>query len=207
MSIRSGTGTDQTMSTGYTNSVTVASLNIDPTNQIARYSVTGTVPSNATQVGVIFSYTPSTPPAGASDIFVVTNVQLEEGAVATRFRRNGANYDQELSACKRYFWALTPATLPGQIASLHATGSTTGYAGFIFGHTFRVAPSMTVSANNVLRWHNPGVSIGEANSLSAATGVDSMQLNLGTASGLGFGGFYAIEWTSGSGFIYLSAEL
>lgn len=156
--------------------------------------------------GVQFSFTHNGS-SGNSLGGLWAGLQIEIGSAATHFRRNGANFDQELSSCKRYFWALTPSTLPGQITSLHATGSTTGYAGFIYGHTFRVAPSMTVSANNVLRWHNPGVSIGEANSISAATGVDSMQLNLGTASGLTFGTYYAVEWTSGSGFIFLSAEL
>lgn len=92
------------MAAGYTNSVTFASLNINPTTQITRYSVTGTVPSNSSQIGVIFSYTPSTPTALANDIFVVANVQLEEGSVATPFRRNANSIQGELAACQRYFF-------------------------------------------------------------------------------------------------------
>lgn len=69
-----------------------------------KYSVTGTIASNALELDAGFYYTP-TGTAGADDSFYITGVQLEVGTVATPFERR--LYGQELMLCQRYYYRVT----------------------------------------------------------------------------------------------------
>jgi hypothetical protein len=100
--LRTGTGTDQnytltgyTGSSGFSNTVTL-------TTTWQRFSVTGTVASNVTEIATEFRWTP-TGTAGANDYAEVTGVQVELGSVATTFARNGGTIQGELAACQRYY--------------------------------------------------------------------------------------------------------
>jgi hypothetical protein len=97
----SGTGIDQNP-LSFTGSSTVASGTQSLSSSWQRFSLTGTMPSNSTEFYSIFTYTP-TGTAGANDFFEVTGLQLEEGAVATPFKRNAPNIQAELAACQRYY--------------------------------------------------------------------------------------------------------
>jgi hypothetical protein len=108
MIVRSGTGTNQPVN-NMTGAFTVAGATRGVTQTWQRITVTGTVPTNATQIGVEFSYTP-TGTAGATDYFEVTNVQLEAGAVATPFKRNAPSIQAELAACQRYYQKFSGST-------------------------------------------------------------------------------------------------
>jgi hypothetical protein len=97
--LETGTGTDQNYISAWTGSVpTVGSFTLTASWQ--RFTVTGSVPSNATGVGVSFYYTP-VGTAGAADYFEVTGVQLEEGSVATPFEHRPIG--TELALCQRYY--------------------------------------------------------------------------------------------------------
>jgi hypothetical protein len=105
--INSGTGTDQNFRNGFTGNTVVASSGVTLTTSWQRFSITGTVSSLATQVGVQFSYTP-VGTAGAADHFEITGVQLEEGTIATPFEQRPIG--TELSLCQRYYEVgVTPA--------------------------------------------------------------------------------------------------
>ena len=100
----SGTGTDQTGTsfggwTGYSEWQNVSAVAL--TTSWVRYQVTGTVPSNATQVGVRVGYAPSGT-AGADDAIYLTGIQLEVGPVATPFTTATGTLSGELQACRRY---------------------------------------------------------------------------------------------------------
>jgi hypothetical protein len=102
----SGTGTNQSAAsqfggwTGYSewqNSATFA-----PTSTWTKFTSTGTVPSNATQIGVRVGWqTAGT--AGADDSLQITGVQIEAGSVATPFTTATGTIQGELAACQRYF--------------------------------------------------------------------------------------------------------
>ena len=98
-SIRSGTGTDQKVYQ-FTGLVSQFS-SIAVTNSWSRYSMTKTIPSDATEVGAIISTGVFTGTAGADDSLYITGVQLEKGSVATAFEYR--NYQQELAMCQRYY--------------------------------------------------------------------------------------------------------
>jgi hypothetical protein len=97
-----GTGTDQNLLNGYTGSSTVLSNGKTLTTTWQRFTTTGTIPTTATEFGLLFAYTP-TGTAGAADYFEVTGVQLEVGSVATPFKTY-ATIQGELAACQRYYF-------------------------------------------------------------------------------------------------------
>ena len=124
--IASGTGTDQPVYafTGFTYAV---DQNVTPTTSWVRYSVTGAIPSNATEVGLeMFSNAAGT--AGTNDYVDITGLQLEIGSVPTPFVRSAGTIQGELAACQRYYWRGAPT---GSYTSFStyapATSTTTVY--------------------------------------------------------------------------------
>lgn len=107
-----GTGTDQALRSGYTGQIASATVCTLSTSW-QRFTFTTTIPSNATQMGFIFQNIP-VGTAGANDYFEVTGVQLEEGSVATPFRRNANSIQGELAACQRYYFRLGDPNIGGQ---------------------------------------------------------------------------------------------
>jgi hypothetical protein len=104
----SGTGTDQNAASygGWTSySEWHNASAVTPTTSWVRYSVTGTVPSNATQVGIRLGFA-GVGTAGADDSFSIAGVQLEISSVPTLFSRAGGDIQGELAACQRYYWRI-----------------------------------------------------------------------------------------------------
>jgi hypothetical protein len=101
LSVRSGTGTDQRHN-AYTGAVDFIAQNLILTTSWQRFSYSGAVPTNSTELAIIFTRG-ATGTAGADDWFEVTGVQLEAGPVATPFRRNANSLEGELAACQRYY--------------------------------------------------------------------------------------------------------
>ncbi len=130
ITLGSGTGTDQQLgNTGFTGFSTVAANNsITPTSTWTRYSITGTVGSSATQLGLEIGYTP-TGTAGANDFIEVTGIQLDEGSVALPYRRASSTIQGELAACQRYYWRNTARA--AQLQTITSTGtSLLGMSGY-----------------------------------------------------------------------------
>jgi hypothetical protein len=126
--LSSGTGTDQNIVTGFTGQVNLAVANQTLTATWQRFTMTGTVATNATELAFV-AYSNPTGTAGANDYFEITGVQVEVGSVATPFKTYAATIQGELAACQRYFYRflsgiiglgnyftstrlLTPLTLP-----------------------------------------------------------------------------------------------
>jgi hypothetical protein len=108
--IYSGTGTDQRVY-NYTGQVSVASANQAITSTWTKYTSTGTVPANSTELGFQILWTP-TGTAGADDSIKITGVQLEQGSTATDFERRPIGV--ELALCQRYFYKTFPQNVaPG----------------------------------------------------------------------------------------------
>jgi hypothetical protein len=142
--MRSGTGTDQTQVGGFTGSATVGSGTAALTTTWQRFTVTGTPGSTTTQMGLYF-YCDPTGTAGANDYFEITGVQLEQGSVATAFKRSngaGGTIQGELSACMRYYWRNTSGeTLAAMSASMPAGSTTEVDHPVVFPVPMRVRPT------------------------------------------------------------------
>ena len=85
--VYSGTGIDQSaanLAGAWTGTTTPITSSQAITTTWTRYSFTGTIPANCTQLGAYIAYTPSGT-AGADDNIYITGVQLETGSVATPF--------------------------------------------------------------------------------------------------------------------------
>lgn len=142
ISISYGTGTDGNLATGFTspNSTTVNHV-ISVSN--TQYTVTATLPSNTTQLAVRFTYTPAGT-ALTNDYFEVTDVQLEEGAVATAFERRP--YSVELGICQRYFFSFGGSSSFEAIGSGSSNTTSLAYINVSLPVKMRISPAVTYSA-------------------------------------------------------------
>lgn len=148
MRILSGTGTDQNIIGvgGFTGQATVVSQSRTITTSWARYQVTGTVASTATELAIQFQYTPTTATAGANDWFEVTGAQLEIGATPTPFKMAGGTIEGELAACQRYFQK--HGLVSGAFLAIgYGSGTTTTNTFWAISPPMRIAPSSVAYTN------------------------------------------------------------
>jgi hypothetical protein len=137
-----GTGTDQFVFSGYTGQVGT-DYPVTLTTTWQRFTQTVTIPSNATEIGFYFGYTPSGT-AGAADYFEITGVQMELGSTATTFSRAGGSVPAELALCQRYYYQYLTGTSKaiGVVTFFAATQVETAIQ---FPVTMRIAPTLVVS--------------------------------------------------------------
>jgi hypothetical protein len=139
--LKTGTGTDQNIYSGFTGAVNAVLQTATLTTTWQRFTYTATLASSITQIAVGFEFAP-VGTAGAADYFEVTGAQLELGSVATTFSRAQGTIQGELAACQRYYYR-QPA---GAINQYFSTGglietSTSGWASISATVTMRTAPT------------------------------------------------------------------
>ena len=101
-SINAGEGTDENpfgMTSTNSSSQSFTLLETDTS-----HTLTFDIPSDKTQVTVLFNYTP-TGTAGTNDWFEIADCQLEMGTAATPFEN--VSYGDELARCQRYYYRIT----------------------------------------------------------------------------------------------------
>ena len=138
--IYSGTGTDENVDSSYTGQATVASSTPTLTTSWQRFTLTGTVASNATELALRFQSTP-TGTAGTNDYYDITGVQLEIGAVATLFSTASGTLQGELALCQRYGF-LQASGANQHLLTTEADGSGTPYAIVQFPVLMRTSPTL-----------------------------------------------------------------
>jgi hypothetical protein len=124
--IYTGTGTDQ-FPTSYTGGATAANTSVTLTTTWVRYTVTGTIATTATEIG-LYAYWSTTGTAGTNDYVEITGVQLEVGSTATPFQTASGTLGGELALCQRYYYRMA-ATVVYSPYCLGISGGTTS-AGF-----------------------------------------------------------------------------
>jgi hypothetical protein len=205
----SGTGTNQKQMDGFTGSSSLANSSVTLTTLWQRFSFTAAVPSNSTQQGFQFNYTP-VGTAGAADNFEIVGVQQEFGSIPTNFKRAGGGTIQgELAACQRYYCRFTAGAATVAVYGSATNPSTTqGNAWVKYPMTMRSTPSSFDSASICIR-----ESSGARRTLSSIvldTAVTNADLAFiyGTISGgtVGTTGQLTADGTT-AGYIGFSAEL
>jgi hypothetical protein len=170
------------------------------TSGMTRYQFTGVVPTSATQLAVLLSFTPSGT-AGADDSIVVNGVQLEIGASASPFERLDAQVVLEL--CQRYAWVQAePAA--GVVVGV---GANTGASSQLFYIATPVpllkGPTVTVSAG-AFKTNQAGVATATTITPGATHTPNAISIN-GSSSGTA-GQATMLQGGGGSGWILASAD-
>ena len=207
--VTSGTGTDQNAFVGgYTGASAVVDQTATLTTTWQRFTFTGTVPTNATEIAVQFFYTP-TGTAGAADFYEVTGVQLDVGSVALPFRTYAGTIQGELAACQRYYFRSTGPNA----YSFHGTGAgiTSTRACIVVQPpvTMRTTPGGTIDFGNIaisdaIATTMAVTSIGWNNTENPNNAV----FDIGVASSLiASRPYWLINNNIAAGFIGFSAEL
>lgn len=141
----SGTGTNEAPTASITGQSNAINTPINLTTTLTQVSLSATINSNCNELYLSFAYNP-TSTASTNDWFEVTDVQLEEGSVATAFDRRP--YGVELMLCKRYY---------EELYIIHSNNPSTQYASIAWTVEKRIAPSLTVTIVN--GGGNPTVSV------------------------------------------------
>ena len=159
--IYTGTGTDQ-FPTSYTGGATAANASATLTTNWARYTVTGTVATTATEIG-LYAYWSATGTAGANDYVEITGVQLEVGSVATPFKTYAGTLQGELAACQRYYERIN---LPTGNTQNFGLGTPPGGNVFDITYNFKVEKRLP---NQVLDYANVAVYVTAFGTYSGGT--------------------------------------
>lgn len=175
-----GTGTDGNLASGLTGQ---ASINSNVTVMASPWqfaTLTFTMPSNATQFGIAFSWTP-TGTAGSSDFFAITGVQLELGPIATSYEQ--LPFREQLLRCQRYYCSTYPyATYPGTAStdssSLYFWTGPTADAGSYGGPLYSFPTIMRIAPNTTV--YNPHT--GATGTAYAQNAAASLSAGVGDAS-------------------------
>ena len=161
----SGTGTDQSLVSGFTNSNALITQSPTLTTTWQRFTYTGSVPSTATQLGLQF-YATYVGTAGAADYFDITGIQLELGSVATPFARAGGSIGGELALCQRYF----TSSFPNGVAPGNKSGSSVANGNALTNYSTTVGNAYpTFKTFEVSMRAAPSVSIFNMEGIGTAT--------------------------------------
>ena len=140
------------------------------TTSFVKYSTTFTVNANAKEMQVQLGFTP-VGTAGADDSINISNVQLEEGGIATDFEY--LPYEQSLALCQRYLYKLEADTAD---KGMGLVGQAYGTAASILPFVFPVTPRTKVT----------GITISDATDFSITVAASSRQATTGLTFGAAF---------------------
>jgi hypothetical protein len=177
-----GTGTDQSIYSGLTGQNTVSSNNMTLTTTWQRFTYTGTVPTNSTQLAIGFGFQ-FQGTAGANDYFEVTGVQIDVGSVALPFRTNAETIQGELAACQRYYWRQSNNSNTQAFGSGVCISTTSTRCSVQFPVEMRINPTSIDYSN--LGVYDGGAGVVNATAVSMnANGKTSALIAVDVASGL-----------------------
>ena len=200
--LETGTGTDQNIVVvAWTGAATPITFNSTLTTTWQRFTYTGTLAATATQIGLVFDYTP-VGTAGANDYFEITGVQIDVGSVALPFRTTGTSYQQELALCQRYYvqWnSYYSAVMCRQLST------TQSYADCFLPVSMRTSPTLTIGTATGATFYSGAASTATVTIAANGTAANGFGLSFTTAA-IGAVG-YAGDLNIGTATIGVSAEL
>ena len=228
ITVATGTGSDETTAnyaagswTGYAaatlyGSAGTAVTSVTLTTSFARYSVSGVIPTGATQIGFNISMTP-VGTAGATDYVELTGVQFEVmpqgGVQPTPFEALPASLVRSL--CYAYYWRLNETgTGAPQVVGVNASTSTARFL-ITFPVPMRTTPTVnggadgsTTSIGSLAMVLPLGTTATTTLTLITSSGTPNGISALGTCTvALTSGGATMLVSGGGAGFIAASGEL
>ena len=206
--LQSGTGTDQNQYYGYYTGVTFpVNTTLTLTTSWQRFTYTGVVPSNSTQLGFQVYSTP-TGTAGTNDYYDITGVQLEIAPQATPFSRAGGSIGGELALCQRYYQRIAGNNNVTSVGTGFAISSASVGSVIPLETSMRAAPSPNYGGTIYLVGPTTTTTISSLNAIYAgANNPQSVYLTVNT-SGSTSGQAIIIYTASGSAnYVEFSSEL
>ena len=177
-----------------------------------RYSVTGTIPTTATEVGVEICFTPTATGAGVTDGFAWTGAQLEVAPGPTAYEFHTVQAD--LSKAQRYYWqwAETVSSTADSPFMCAAQSTTVAVCKAVLHMPLRAAPTVACTAGTIKR-QVAGTDTAVSACAAVATtngvsGVDAVSITATVASGdtAGLAGTMMSGNSTGGGLITASAD-
>ena len=214
--IKSGTGTDENIFTGYTNSVTDLGgsepagdsyATLTTSWQKFTFTTAAVLAATTNELGFYLDYVP-VGTAGAADYFEITQVQLCAGDVALPFMPK--SYDEEYRACLRYYFnACYPSIAnDAHICQGHARTTTLAICGISLPTPMRQSPIVSVNAADSFAVKLTGGSAIQCDSFSNGASTPCYgDFGFTVASGLTAGAPILISTVGAGGIITFSAEL
>ena len=202
-----GTGTNQSAAnlvTGsWTGQANAINSTVTLTTSMVRYQFSAALPSTATQVGVLFQWTP-TGTAGAVDGIDFMGMQLEIGSVASPFEFRDVQV--ELEICQRYAVVFAePAAAVVLSGAGMANGTNSQQVTLPLPTPMRTAPTVTLSAGG-FRFNIAGTPTAVGGGFAAgSTHTQNMITVVGTVTATS-GQATALQGNGSTGYIVASAD-
>lgn len=214
-SIFTGTGSDEGLGTmtaspaitpawtGIAAAVNQTAITITTTP--TRYSVTGSIPSTATEVAVALCFTPTATGAGTTDGFAFTGTQLEVAPSPSAYEFHFYSFD--LARAQRYFYRITESASAVTFRGVCAMSTTSiANCSIPFPQVMRSVPTMTYTAGftasastastSATVCTNVTTSATLSGSAASTTGV---LINCASSAGFGAAGTAGFLWDLGTG--------
>ena len=204
VAVISGTGTNQSAASmaaaTWTGQASSVSGSQSLSTSMTRYSFTGNIPANATQLGVLLTWTPSGT-AGSDDSITLNGLQLEIGAMSA-FEHRDAQVELELG--QRYAWVI-PEPASGVLIGAGTTlGANSQNYYMSTPVQFMKAPTVTLATGSFKV--AAGAAYAAATSLTAGTTHTVNAINVTTANTAAAGVGALLGGGGGSGWILASAD-
>ena len=183
--LKTGTGTDQNIYSGFTGNVNAILATPTFTSTWTKYQYTALLDSNITQIAVEFNLVPIGT-AGAADYLEITGIQVEAGNVATPFTTATGTIQGELAACQRYCYVIQGNTTNASSLGTAYWNGTTAVVGFISSKSkMRTTPTLIFSAASDFEALQVGTSWNavSAVTLAAEANADTAQIQVTTTGG------------------------
>jgi len=136
-----------------------------------------------------------------------TNIQLEEGEVATPFEMRNIGF--ELSLCQRYYFRIKSVTT-NVFANGYCENATSGIGLVVFKQSMRIPPTALettgVASDYSVLWGGGGVAVASNLPTIGSATIDSCSMRIAT-TGLTPQGGGMLRFNSASAFVGFSAEL
>jgi hypothetical protein len=204
--IVSGTGTNQSAANAiagsWTSQANVVNTTVTLGGTMARFQVSGPVPAAATQLAVVFQFTPAGT-AGTTDAIELLGVQLEVGSVAGPFEFRDVQV--ELEICQRYAWVVAEPAASVVVGAGSVSALNTEIWYLSTPVQMRTAPTVTTAVGTF----KSNSATGGVVAATGLTGNATHTVNvIGlTATGTGTAGQAALlQGGGGSGYIVASAD-
>jgi hypothetical protein len=201
-----GTGTDQSLTAGFTGQTNIISQQVTLTSTWQRFSVSVAVASTYTQLAIRTYYQPSGT-AGANDYYEITGVQLEIAGSASAYSPNTSTYQAELAACQRYYYRQSAVESFSDFGLGFAVSTTSARIEISMPVTMRIAAT-SLEYSTLILWDGSGTNTTVTSAALGEVNLQRLRLTIGVASGLTqYRPYSLLANNSTSAYVGFSAEL